>query len=88
MGLSSLSVVSLADARQRAAEARKWRDQALNPIGARDALQVAKSVATFKDCGEAYVTTHAPGVRKITNSGNTRSKDTSTRCLATRSGAR
>jgi hypothetical protein len=37
MGLGSLSAVSLADARQKATEARKRRDQGLDPINARDA---------------------------------------------------
>lgn len=60
-GLGSLSAVSLADARQKAAEARKWRDQGLDPIKARDALQAVKSVNTFKDCGEAYVAAHKAG---------------------------
>jgi integrase len=64
MGLGSLSAVSLADARLKAAEARKWRAEGMDPIEARDARQAAKTVTTFKVCGEAYVAAHCAGWRE------------------------
>jgi integrase len=64
MGLGSLSAVSLADARLKAAEALKWRAEGMDPIEARGARQAAKTVTTFKECGEAYVATHCAGWRE------------------------
>lgn len=36
----------------------------MDPIEARTARQAAKTVTTFKECGEAYVATHCAGWRE------------------------
>jgi integrase len=61
MGLGSLSAVSLADARRKAAEARRLRAEGVDPIRARNASQATKNPPTFKDCGEAYIAAHKAG---------------------------
>ena len=68
MGLGSLDTVGLAEARLRAAECRKLREQGLDPIEARRA-QRASVVAeraktmTFEQCGAAYIAAHRAGWR-------------------------
>jgi integrase len=63
MGLGSLTALSLADARERAALCRKMLADRIDPIAARNAEQArvrvtaARSVA-FEDCAKAYVETH------------------------------
>jgi integrase len=60
MGLGSCATVSLAEARQRALECRKLRENDVDPIDAREAakheaaLERAKSLK-FKDAAEAYI---------------------------------
>jgi len=63
MGLGSVKILTLADAREAAVEARKLRSKGTNPIEARkqqriaDRLEAAKAV-TFQSCVEDYVTAH------------------------------
>ena len=66
MGLGPLSVVTLAEARERAAEARKLRSDGIDPIEQRNAQRVSESVAsakamTFKQCSESYIASHSRG---------------------------
>jgi integrase len=68
MGLGSVQEVSLADARQTAAECRKLRQGGIDPLEYRKAehahaaLQAAKAM-TFNECCEAYIKAHAAGWR-------------------------
>jgi integrase len=61
MGLGPLLAVSLAEARQKAAEARSWRAQGLDPIQARDASRATATVLTFKECATVYIASHKAG---------------------------
>jgi integrase len=63
MGLGSLQSVSLAVARQGAADARKLREQGIDPIEARNesratAAKATASSMTFDACRDAYVEAH------------------------------
>ncbi len=66
MGLGPLADVSLAEAREKAAAARKLRLEGLDPLEARKAqrsaaqLEAAKAM-TFGQCVEAYLQTHEAG---------------------------
>jgi integrase len=72
MGLGSYPDVSLAEARDKAADARKLRKQGIDPIKARDdeqkaaaaaaAMAVAKEM-TFDQCRGAYLAVHRKGWR-------------------------
>jgi integrase len=68
MGLGPLHTISLAEARQAAAECRKLKLQGIDPITKRQSerlvarVEVAK-VNTFKQCAEAYITAHEPAWR-------------------------
>jgi integrase len=68
MGLGPVDHVSLANARDRAAECRKLRESGIDPIEYRkaaqvqDALEAAKSM-TFDECRDAYIKAHAPSWR-------------------------
>ena len=63
MGLGSSNTVSLAEARDRAAECRKLREQEIDPIEAREtakrqaALERAKSLK-FKEAAATYMAAH------------------------------
>jgi integrase len=63
MGLGGWPSISLADAREKAAEARRHHAQGKDPIAARDAalakarLEAARAV-TFKQCAEALIGSH------------------------------
>src|SRR5260370_14412273 len=65
MGLGSAETVSLAEARQKAAECRKLHQAGIDPIEnrkaaeAKAALEAAKSM-TFDECRDAYINAHAP----------------------------
>jgi integrase len=65
MGLGPLNVISLAEARKRAAECRRMRHDGIDPIEARRAqrdqkkLEAARSM-TFDVCAEAYIEAHKP----------------------------
>src|ERR1700751_2144015 len=60
MGLGPLNVISLAEARRRAAEYRRMRHDGIDPIGARRSqrdqkkLEAAKAM-TFDMCAAAYI---------------------------------
>ncbi len=68
MGLGSLSVSGLAEARAKAAECRRLRYEGVDPIEARNAerarakLDEAKAL-TFKQCTEQYLAAHRAGWR-------------------------
>jgi integrase len=63
MGLGSLSVYGLADARMRAAKFRRLRDEGVDPVQTRnaeramDALRAASST-TFCECRQKYIAAH------------------------------
>lgn len=65
MGLGSVLVVGLADARRKAADARKLLSEGIDPLDAKktkkqeQALNKAKTI-TFDKCAEAYIKAHAP----------------------------
>jgi len=64
MGLGSAELVSLADAREHAREARKLAANGFDPIDARNQAQrkarlAAKEALSFKEAAEAYVAGHA-----------------------------
>jgi integrase len=68
MGLGSLDTVSLAEARERAAEARKLRVQGKDPIAIRDAQRAARAAAggkamTFDQCRDAFIEANRSGWR-------------------------
>jgi integrase len=68
MGLGSIAAVSLAEARQKAAEARRLLAGGQDPIAARDAQQAAARVQaatamTFKAAAENYIAAHRDGWR-------------------------
>jgi len=66
MGLGSLTLYSLAQARALALDARQLRHQGIDPIEHRNAaraqqrLDEAKSI-TFKNCADAYIAAHRAG---------------------------
>ncbi|MSO66057.1 MAG: site-specific integrase [Alphaproteobacteria bacterium] len=68
MGLGSLNVVSLAEARRKAAEARKWLDAGRDPIEARKASRAAVAAAkahslTFEDAARKCIKDRRDGWR-------------------------
>jgi integrase len=68
MGLGSLIDVSLAEARERAAECRQLRKQGIDPIESRRAARAERLVAaakamTFDQAAEAYIAAHRTGWR-------------------------
>jgi integrase len=68
MGLGSLSIYGLAEARTKATECRRLAYEGIDPIEARKterakvALAVTKSL-TFKECTEQYIAAHRSGWR-------------------------
>jgi integrase len=68
MGLGPLSLYGLAEARVKALDARRKRNEGIDPIQARRAerarqrLDAAKAV-TFKQCAENYIASHRAGWR-------------------------
>jgi integrase len=66
MGLGSCETYTLAEARERARECRKLRDQSKDPIETRKAtraqttLDAAKAM-TFQQCAENYIASHKAG---------------------------
>ena len=85
MGLGPLGSVSLARARQLAADARRQRHDGTDPKATRSARQAAARLAevrgvTFKDCAEQVVTSHEAGWRNAKHRRQWRntSKSTST----------
>jgi integrase len=70
MGLGSLDAVSLADARVKAAECRKLREQGIDPIDAREAQRASAAIErakamTFDQCAEQYIAAHRAGWRNL-----------------------
>src|SRR5262249_38261434 len=70
MGLGPIGDVSLAEAREKAAAARKLRLEGIDPIEARNSqrtaarLEAAKAM-TFGACVEAYLQTHEVSWRNV-----------------------
>src|SRR5579862_1640258 len=65
MGLGPLQVVSLAEAREKAAEARRLKFAGVDPIAARDSAVLKarigpRSSRTFMDCALQYIESHRP----------------------------
>jgi hypothetical protein len=66
MGLGSLDIVTLADAREKAIDSRRWLHDGIDPIEARRTvraqvrLEAARSI-TFRQCAEDYVKAHRGG---------------------------
>jgi integrase len=63
MGLGTLQMVSLAEARRAAADARKLKGQGIDPIGARNESRAAAAAAnakqmTFDEAAAAYIAAH------------------------------
>jgi integrase len=78
MGLGSLIDVSLAQARDRAAEARRWRGQGKDPIAAREAQRAQERLdkaraTTFQDCAERLIESHEVGWRNAKHRAQWRS---------------
>jgi integrase len=68
MGLGSLDDVSLAEAREKAAAARKLHKEGEDPIEARESARSARRLEaaramTFDQCAEAFISAHAPSWR-------------------------
>jgi integrase len=68
MGLGALDTVGLAEARERAADARKLREQGKDPIVVRDTQRAAQAAAgatamTFDQCRDRYIAAHRAGWR-------------------------
>ena len=68
MGLGPTNTISLSDARQRAADARRVILEGVDPIDARKAAQAraaleAAKAMTFKACATAYIKAHLAGWR-------------------------
>ena len=66
MGLGPTHTVSLAEARQKALEARKLLLDGINPLAAKKQNQIAAALAdakmmTFDQCAEAYILAHKAG---------------------------
>lgn len=63
MGLGSCDLVTLAEAREKAAEARAQVARAIDPIEARRAKETAAKAAsvTFEDCAADYIASHRAG---------------------------
>lgn len=70
MGIGKYPEISLAEARQRAAEARRLKAHGTDPLAQRDAVrasqlaEAAKSV-TFKDAAARYIEAHRTGWRNV-----------------------
>jgi integrase len=72
MGLGPLHTISLAEARAKARECRKFLLEGLDPIEVRrakhaEARLAAASAMTFKECGEAYIASHRAGWKNPTH---------------------
>lgn len=65
MGLGACSVLTLAEARDKAAEARKLAKQGIDPLEARKAAEVAEkaAVTTFREAALDYIESHRAGWR-------------------------
>jgi len=68
MGLGAFPTVSLAEARDKATEARQLLAAGIDPLGPREAARQAEAAEqaqaiTFADAASAYITAHEPGGR-------------------------
>jgi integrase len=65
MGLGACSTVTLADAREKAADARKQVKQGTDPLDAKDAAETAEKAkqTTFRDVADEYIAAHRAGWR-------------------------
>lgn len=68
MGIGSYPAISLADARQRAAEYRRQRHSGIDPLHARNTERQAQLIAvargrTFRECAVEYIASHRAGWR-------------------------
>ena len=68
MGLGGLTKVSLADARRKAADARRLLADGLDPLNAKSECAAAERVAgarsiSFDECADAYIRAHEAGWR-------------------------
>jgi integrase len=66
MGLGPIDAVTLAEARQRAAECRKLRQQGTDPIAEQRAMRASRVAAaahalTFDQCADQYIEAHRAG---------------------------
>jgi len=66
MGLGPTHTVSLAEARQKALDARKQLIEGVNPLAARKQIQIEAALArarmmSFDQCAEAYILAHKVG---------------------------
>lgn len=57
-GLGGYPDVSLLDARTKADECRKLRNNNIDPINNRKSMKIAKNIPTFSDCAESYIDIH------------------------------
>src|SRR5262249_25026219 len=70
MGLGSLNTISIAEAREKALNCRKLRDQGIDPIEARRAeranaaLEAARGM-TFDQCRDAFIAAKQAGWRNV-----------------------
>jgi len=58
MGLGPCDQVSLKEAREKAADARKAQNKGLDPKAERDKMKSSSSTMTFDQCAEAYINSH------------------------------
>lgn len=77
MGLSSVGTFSLAEARERARQARQQVADGLDPIEERDGAKRARSqadarVVLFKDAADRYIAAHEAGWRNAKHGGQWR----------------
>jgi integrase len=68
MGLGSLDTVGLAQAREKAAECRRLRQEGIDPINARDSQRASAAaenakLMTFDQCAAGYISAHRAGWR-------------------------
>jgi len=68
MGLGSLETVSLAQAREKAAECRRLRQEGIDPIDARNSQRATATaenarLMTFDQCAAGYIAAHRAGWR-------------------------
>ncbi len=68
MGLGACAQVSLAEARERAAEARKKATGGIDPIAARDAAAKDKRAVTFSMAAKDFIEDHKAGWRNAKHS--------------------
>lgn len=78
MGLGPLSAVTLLDARQKAANARRLRAECIDPISQRAALRASEATEaaramTFDEASDAFIASHRGGWRSPKHAGQWKS---------------